>query len=182
MPELVISFLLDVLVVLVNFLLPHHILFLLLHEGSHAEVRVLEEIPPDEVSTETRLLHFVCRGREDYPTIAVIVLLLLGRGRGASRLRLHIRLIFLEAALDCRLAILARRSSSIWCWFQNSWQLADGLSGGIAASLAHTCANQAFLKLGEDEALSALWDKHLSCYLVLQLILKLSVLLLLFIV
>ena len=78
MPEFVISFLLDILIVLMNFLLLLHVLLLFLNEGSHADARILKEILTDDIGTESRLLHLVRRRRKDDPAVTTIVLLLDG--------------------------------------------------------------------------------------------------------
>ena len=78
MPEFIISFLLDILIVLMNFLLLLHVLLLFLNEGSHADARILKEILTDDIGTESRLLHLVRRRCEDNPAVTTIVLLLGG--------------------------------------------------------------------------------------------------------
>ena len=68
----------DKLIVLSDFLLCFHLFFLLLHEGSHALVCILEEVLADDIGAESRLLHHVRWRLKHYTAISIIVLLLLG--------------------------------------------------------------------------------------------------------
>ena len=68
----------DKLIVLSDFLLCFHLFLLLLHEGSHALVCVLEEVLADDVGAESRLLHHVSWRLKHYTAISIIVLFLFG--------------------------------------------------------------------------------------------------------